>query len=1350
MHFNWAPANRIRGNLHLRTGVIGEFREKIEAGGDISISAARTFAKEYRDRSAIMALAEKIDRGTVVKYKTLDGAARERLVSAFEDLAALCAEYVDAADAASSARTSSQKTLVQRVAQAVGAGADKAVRALAAFAETAPPLPAAAAAFAMAALTRLKDASHGRFAQAGIHDHLLAVHGPLLWIPDLHYGTSWLPSPYRAEAIVTALLDTSVPPQSRTPDDDAFRTTVNARLLEGSFIAARLLIQAGGFYGIDDETRAALADGCDANLSSCRADLKDSMDDTRRLIDKVQRMGSLVRIDQANAVFAALDRINPDTLPSDVSLEARVEDEEPEQIMDFGSARDQIADVRDRVSHLLDGPRDALLHRLDALQGRAREGDISRVREIISTHDDLVTAGEYISFMEEGGGLPERPFANRRFHAFFPHVPDALAKAGKHALEAAQTAVESGRDLPALPFSHVPAERRSEVLETLEAWRDLRRRVERNDQAGSIQPLLDRLFTAVRMAPVVRTPAIRGQNMPPKTYVAEFHLNIPEDKASMLLPDFGSLTEFNYRIAVAPNLPSEGELTNLCQDAGNYGVIVLVTSLIEVDRRRQLQVACLGQNRRVLVIDEAILLYALTEPEFRPLTMIECAQPFSFAAPYKDYGNAPVPPEMFFGRETEIRKIADRMGSCIVYGGRRLGKTALLRHIKEQHSDPQRNGSTAVGYANIRDIGATPSRVWDAASRDLTAIFNNAPVKTAAEFTIKVQAWLKGDSKRRVLLLLDETDYFIDGDSKQHFSEFHRLQELMDSTYRRFKVVLAGLHNVTRIVRTENSPLKQIASDPQRIGPLMDEELPDAERLVTRPLSALGYEFKNRSDVWRILSHCNYYPVLVQTFCERLLAGLEKETVRRPKSAREITDRHVREAIENETIRKEIEAKFDYTIREIDRRYELITCVVAERALRDAQAGRVDEGMSTVEVLDAVATWWPAAFDHSHRLETVKDLLDEMVGLGVLRQTASGTWALRSHAILRLLGDEDHVTTRLLSFENRPPPPAFDPRSMRRGLTLPREAPDYPCPLTWGQEYDLFAGSAHISVVFGNALADVVYVSEALRTADPATADGVKVTVSARNFAAVTDMLDALRPLARSTNPTAVVIEPRTDWDVTWVEAATRQRAVREGTVRVVFVGGADHALCWVRNPRVAKLPQGVRIMLLQTWAGAYLEHELGDDNLPPERFAGDLKRITGGFNRPMSLAVTGFNGSPDRFAKHLKGVETRLNRERDLLTDLGLAPPMAELFRCLSEWADPNGRIGLEEIRDGVGDVLESLNLTAAQVTEFGAMMGVLEPQAARPGEPADSRVFVMSPLVRVALAQAQAKAQSQAGEAA
>ena len=1334
MHFNWAPANRIRAHLHMRNGVLGEYRARVEAN---DIAAVRAFAEEYRDRGAVMALAEKIDASLTIKPKPLDGAARERLLSAFEELSALSAEYLDAHDALTSARTSRHKTAVQRIAQAVSAGAEKAIRALEAFMAQARPLPTAACGFAIRALTRLKDAADGRFAAVGLHDHQIAVHGSLLWLPNLHYGSSWLPSPYRPEGIVNAMLDMATPPASEAPNDGAFRNAVRARVAEGSFIAARLLIQTSGFYGVDEGTRAQMADHCDANLGSWRSDLKDSLDDTRRMIDKVQRMGSLVRIDQASAIFAVLDRISPDALPAEVSLEARTEEVEPEQILDFGSARDQIQDVRDRVNGLLDGPRKALLDRLRALEGTAREADISKVRQLINAHDDLVTAGEYVGFLEDGGGLPERVSANRRFNAFFPGALDALVKLGKSSLDDVRRAIEAGADLPGgLPYSRIPPQSRPETVERLEVWRDLRRRVEHGSQAHMVQPLLDRLFTAARMAPLVLSPATNGPKLPPKTYVAEMRLSLPEDKASLLLPDFGSLVGFNYRVAIAPKLPSEGEMASLCREAGTYGTIVLVTSVIDAERRRQLQASCLEHNRRVLVLDEAILLFALSEAEFRPLTLIECAQPFSFASPYKDYGNSPVPPEMFFGRETEVRKIVDRMGSCIVYGGRRLGKTALLRHIRWQHSDAEDGGSTAVGYANIRDVGAVQNRVWEAASRDLTSIFP-APVRTAAEFRTRVAKWLDEDSKRRVLLLLDEADQFIEGDSKQQFPEFSELQRLMDNSFRRFKVVLAGLHNVTRIVRTENSPLKQIASDPQRIGPLMDKELPDAERLVTRPLSALGYEFKNRSDVWRILSHCNYYPVLVQTFCAGLLSSLMEATIRRPRGAGEITDRQVRDAIENESIRKEIEEKFAYTIREIDPRYELITCIVAEQVLRDTQSGRADEGMTAVEVLDGAATWWPVAFDHPNSLETIKDLLDEMVGLGVLRQTATGAWALRSHAILRLLGDEDHVTTRLLSFEKRPAPPAFDPRSMRKTLTLPKEEPNYPCPLTWGQEHDLAAGGVPISVVFGSALADVGYVADALRGAEAVSADGVKIAVVVRTFQDLGTFTDALRSLARAATPTLLVVDLRSPWEFGWLELASKQRAVKDGIIHIVFVGGPEHALRWVRNARRAKLP-GVQLVLLQPWADAYLDHKLGDGNLPPDRFARDIRRITGGYNRPMSWVFSGFTGhNHDRFAKHLERTEGRVAKLPGLLAEIGLTPSLEDLFGRFADWADGNGRIGTEEIRDGAEDSLRALDLTAAQAIQFGVAMGLLEPLAGRPGEDAEHRAYAIVPLVLSALKQ-------------
>ena len=1338
MHFNWAPANRIRANLHMRNGVIGEYQARIAAS---DVEAARAFTAEYRDRGKVMTLAERIDVSLTVKPKPLDGAARERLLSAFDELSALSAEYVDAADALSAARTSRHKMAVQRIAQSVSSGAEMAIHALEAFSVKAGRLSAAACAFAISALTRLKDAADGRFVAVGIHDHQLAVHGPLLWLPGLHYGSSWLPSPYRPEGIVNTMLDLPAPATPELPGNDAFDNAVRARVAEGSFIAARLLIQACAFYGVDDGTRAQMADHCDANLQTWRTNLKDSLDDTRRMIDKVQRMGSLVRVDQASAIFAVLDRITPDTLPAEVSLEARTEEVEPEQILDFGSARDQIQDVRDRVNGLLEEPRKALLTRLQALGGTVRAADVDRVRGLIASSDDLVTAGEYVGFLEEGGALPERASGNRRYHAFFPAVPDTLAKLGKGSLDEVKRAIETGTDLPGLPYSHIPAASRAEAVERLEVWSDLRRRVERGDQAQAVQPLLDRLFTAARMSPVVLSPATNGPKLPPKTYVAEIRLSLPEDKASLLLPDFGSLVGFSYRIAIAPKLPSDGEMAALCRDAGTFGTMVVVTSVIGSERRVQLQRSCLEHNRRVLVLDEAVLLYALSEAEFRPLTLIECTQPFSFAAPYKDYGNSPVPPEMFFGRETEIRKIVDRMGSCIVYGGRRLGKTALLRHIRAQHSDTEEGGSTAVGYANIRDGGAAQNPIWEAASRDLTAIFRT-PVRTGAEFRTRIGKWLEEDSKRRVLLLLDEADQFIEGDSKQQFTEFSELQRLMDNSFRRFKVVLAGLHNVTRIVRTENSPLKQIASDPQRIGPLMDKELPDAERLVTRPLAALGYEFKNRSDVWRILSHCNYYPVLVQTFCAGLLSSLMEATVRRTRGGTgEITDRQVRDAIENEDIRREIEEKFAYTIREIDPRYELITCIVAEQVLRDTQSGRADEGMTAVQVLDGAATWWPVAFEHPNSLETVKDLLDEMVGLGVLRQTPSGAWALRSHAILRLLGDENHVTSSLLSFEKRPAPPAFDPRSMRKSLSLPKEDSNYPCPLTWGQEHDLGTGTSALSVVFGSTLADVGYVGEALRGAEALSPDGVKKAVVVRYFTDLASFTATLRTLARVGAPTLLVVDIRTQWDFAWLEVASKQGAVKDGTIRIVFVGGAEHALRWACNPRKAKLP-GVQTVSLQPWADAYLGHKLGEGNLPPDRFARDIRRITGGYNRLMSWVFIGFSGhNHDRFAKHLEKIEGRIAKIPDLLAEAGLTASMGDLFGRLAEWADGNGRIGTDEIRICAEEAPGGLAITGAQTIHFGVSMGLLEPVASRPGEDPEHRAYAIAPSVLAALKHRQAQ---------
>jgi len=58
---------------------------------------------------------------------------------------------------------------------------------------------------------------------------------------------------------------------------------------------------------------------------------------------------------------------------------------------------------------------------------------------------------------------------------------------------------------------------------------------------------------------------------------------------------------------------------------------------------------------------------------------------------------------MFFGRGRELESLADPRGSCFVYGGRQLGKTALLRALERRFHRPQQ-GRAAVFVDLRREI----------------------------------------------------------------------------------------------------------------------------------------------------------------------------------------------------------------------------------------------------------------------------------------------------------------------------------------------------------------------------------------------------------------------------------------------------------------------------------------------------------------------------------------------------------------------------------------------------------------------------------------------------------------------
>jgi len=116
--------------------------------------------------------------------------------------------------------------------------------------------------------------------------------------------------------------------------------------------------------------------------------------------------------------------------------------------------------------------------------------------------------------------------------------------------------------------------------------------------------------------------------------------------------------------------------------------------LLRLTRRRKLA---------LLVLDEILFLFLAREYDVRLSSFFQCALPFATLNPFVPFVAGSVPPEMFVGRSDMVAKLRDPLGPAFVYGGRQLGKSALLREVYRQVSRPEQ-GQYAI-LMDIKPIG---------------------------------------------------------------------------------------------------------------------------------------------------------------------------------------------------------------------------------------------------------------------------------------------------------------------------------------------------------------------------------------------------------------------------------------------------------------------------------------------------------------------------------------------------------------------------------------------------------------------------------------------------------------------
>ena len=156
-----------------------------------------------------------------------------------------------------------------------------------------------------------------------------------------------------------------------------------------------------------------------------------------------------------------------------------------------------------------------------------------------------------------------------------------------------------------------------------------------------------------------------------------------------LVPAFGSQANGTYRLLLSSAKPSVAELTDLRDvDGGTVPLIICYFGTLSVTERLELAASWTDATRRpTIIVDDAVLAWAASRTDPFPAVM-RVTLPFTATAPFSPVKTANVPVEMFYGRDIDERRILDPQGPSIVYGGRGMGKSALLSVIQRRSWRP--------------------------------------------------------------------------------------------------------------------------------------------------------------------------------------------------------------------------------------------------------------------------------------------------------------------------------------------------------------------------------------------------------------------------------------------------------------------------------------------------------------------------------------------------------------------------------------------------------------------------------------------------------------------------------------
>ena len=452
-------------------------------------------------------------------------------------------------------------------------------------------------------------------------------------------------------------------------------------------------------------------------------------------------------------------------------------------------------------------------------------------------------------------------------------------------------------------------------------------------------------------------------------------------------------------------------------------VILLDCALGQIDRRalaRKLKQRESSLRNVNLVIDRVLLAHLAIHYNANLINRIlmATAMPFSYFQPYVVESIHTMPPEIFIGRKDELRKIEQSDGVNLIFGGRQLGKSALFKKALSDIDGHNQQRAVLIDINQLDcaasalkisreliDLGITPdaepTEDWDVLSRNITRRLRNSPAEISY-----------------FLLMLDEADIFIEDCARCNYHPLVALKDIQQSLPGQFKYVLAGLHNIVKFNRQvalgNNSVITHMSS--LKITPF---RTPEAQELLTYPLSYLGFFLPSKVIISQILATCNYFPGLIQLYAKKLIesvraadyAGYDIKTT--PPYL--VTDEHLRRVLADQEFMHEIHAKFEATLTLDESQgsyYYPLTLLIGWMYNVEPSKG----GYTASDILRHAKEWgvYPIADLDEEKIDV---LLQELQDLNVLRSVSSDAYLLSSKNFRDLLGSDDEIFKKLLKLK---------------------------------------------------------------------------------------------------------------------------------------------------------------------------------------------------------------------------------------------------------------------------------------------------------------------------------------------